>query len=366
MDIIAFVLSFAIILIGCEFFTNGVEWAGKRFELSEGAVGSVLAAVGTALPETVIPIIAIFFLNDSGAGGAIGVGAILGAPFMLATLALFVCGMAVLVFRKRRGVGILRVDGRLIRRDLKFFIGAYALAVLAALVPAELHLAKVVLGFGLIGLYVFYVYNAMKMGDTCADDEVDGLYCDRIAKKCFDREGNEIPCLEDPVGRGLDSVIRTGEPSTPMIFFQIALALIAIIVGANMFVGEIESLAGAIGLSPLILSILIVPVATELPEKFNSFLWIREGKDTFAIGNITGAMVFQSCIPVTIGVIFTEWTIDWSQSAQMLQGISMMIALISAVILYKESSHREIKMSGLFIGGMLYLAFLTLVIFLGG
>jgi cation:H+ antiporter len=121
-----------------------------------------------------------------------------------------------------------------------------------------------------------------------------------------------------------------------------------------------------VGLSPLILSLIIVPVATELPEKFNSFLWIREGKDTFAIGNITGAMVFQSCIPVTIGVIFTEWTIDWSQGVQMLQGVSMLIALLSAVILYHESSHREIKMSGLFLGGLLYILFLSLVLMVGG
>lgn len=366
MDIVAFVLSFAIILIGCEFFTNGVEWAGKRFKLSEGAVGSVLAAVGTALPETVIPIIAIFFLHDGGAGGEIGVGAILGAPFMLATLALFVCGTAVLVFRRKRGVNVLRVDGRLIRRDLKFFIAAFLLAVLAILVPADLHLVKVAIGVVLTLLYVMYVWTAMKLGDTCADDELDGLYCDLMARKVFDREGREVPNLKDPISRQLDKVIRIDEPSTPMIIFQIALALTAIVVGANMFVGQIESLAEAIGLSPLILSLIIVPIATELPEKFNSIMWIREGKDTFATGNITGAMVFQSCIPVTIGVMFTEWTIEWSQPVQMLQGISMFIALASAIVLYKESSHREIKMSGLFFGGLLYLMFLALVLFVGG
>ena len=88
MDVIIFLLSFAVILAGCEFFTNGVEWAGKRFNLSEGAVGSVLAAVGTAMPETLVPLIAILMLGGE-AGREIGVGAILGAPFMLATMALF-------------------------------------------------------------------------------------------------------------------------------------------------------------------------------------------------------------------------------------------------------------------------------------
>jgi len=46
-----------------------------------------------------------------------------------------------------------------------------------------------------------------------------------------------------------------------------------------------------------------------MPEKFNSVLWIGRRKDTLALGNITGAMVFQSCIPVVFGMIFTDWNI---------------------------------------------------------
>src|SRR5262249_7978639 len=61
------------------------------------------------------------------------------------------------------------------------------------------------------------------------------------------------------------------------------------------------------GLSPLAFSLLVAPLATELPEKFNSVLWIRRGKDTLAMGNMTGAMGFQSVFPVTIGVLLTPW-----------------------------------------------------------
>jgi hypothetical protein len=65
MDLVLFVLSFFIILAGCEFFTNGVEWAGKRFKLTESAVGSLLAAVGTAMAETILPLVAILLLGGS-------------------------------------------------------------------------------------------------------------------------------------------------------------------------------------------------------------------------------------------------------------------------------------------------------------
>ena len=47
--------SLIVILAGAELFTNGIEWIGEGFGLSEGAVGSVLAAVGTALPRPSCP-----------------------------------------------------------------------------------------------------------------------------------------------------------------------------------------------------------------------------------------------------------------------------------------------------------------------
>jgi cation:H+ antiporter len=360
MDVILFLLSFAIILIGCEFFTNGVEWAGKRFELSEGCVGSVLAAVGTALPETVIPIIAIFFMPSAGSS-EIGVGAILGAPFMLATLALFVCGLSVLIFRKRRGTNKLHVDEGLVRRDLAFFLGAYSLAALAAFLPADMAWLKYLIGMSLIPIYIVYVWYTVRHGQNCSENEVEALYCDRIKRKCFGRTGEEIECLPDPAARGLDHYIRKHEPSTFLIIFQIILALLAIIIGANIFVQEIESLAEALNINALVLSLLIVPIATELPEKFNSFLWIREKKDTFAFGNITGAMVFQSCIPVTIGILATSWTINLNDPVQVLQAASIFIALLSASVIYLESKRREISIAGLFFGGLLYAVFIAMV-----
>ena len=69
-------------------------------------------------------------------------------------------------------------------------------------------------------------------------------------------------------------------------------------------------MAESAGLEPLVLSLVLAPFATELPEKANSFFWVREGKDALALGNITGAMVFQSTLPVSIGLVFTDWELD--------------------------------------------------------
>jgi cation:H+ antiporter len=80
--------------------------------------------------------------------------------------------------------------------------------------------------------------------------------------------------------------------------------------GAHLFVEQIIELADSIGVEPLALSLVLAPLATELPEKANSFFWVREGKDSLALGNITGAMVFQSTMPVAFGLAFTAWEFD--------------------------------------------------------
>ena len=133
MTVVLFLMSFVVILSGCELFVNSVEWFGRRLDLGEGAVGSVLAAVGTALPETIIPIIAI--AAGGTAGVEVGTGAILGAPFMLSTLAMFVCGSAVVIFSltgsRSRTVRLNRV---VLNRDLSFFLVVYSVGVLVGVV----------------------------------------------------------------------------------------------------------------------------------------------------------------------------------------------------------------------------------------
>src|SRR6266446_5816667 len=132
------VVSLAVILIGCDLFTNGVEWLGKKLSLGEGAVGSVLAAVGTCMPETLIAILAIVFGEKSGVGDDIGIGAILGAPLMLSTLAFFITGAAVLLFSvTKRRHSKMRVDHRILGRDLRFFFIVFSLSAIATYLPGK-------------------------------------------------------------------------------------------------------------------------------------------------------------------------------------------------------------------------------------
>ena len=80
----------------------------------------------------------------------------------------------------------------------------------------------------------------------------------------------------------------------------------------HFFVEEIQQISMAMKIPAMLLSLIITPIATELPEKFNSVMWIKGKKDNLALGNITGAMVFQSCIPTAIGLAFTPWILKAS------------------------------------------------------
>ena len=281
MDVVFLLSSFAVILAGALLFTNAIEWAGHRLGLGEGATGSVLAAVGTAMPETLIPIVAII---GGGEGSEdVAVGAIIGAPFLLAALAMALVGIAALVFRGRREQGVrLAADIPTLDRDLTFFLVFFALGIAAGLVlpdPLKIPLAIVfVLAYGV------YVRQTLRGGGAVQEIEsIGALYIDRSPGD---------------------------QPPTGAIVLQLVIGLGAIVGGAHLFVEELVAVAADVGIEPLVLSLVLAPLATELPEKANSFFWVKDGKDSLALGNITGAMVFQSTIPVAFGLALTEWNLD--------------------------------------------------------
>ncbi|MGH2950875.1 MAG: sodium:calcium antiporter [Solirubrobacterales bacterium] len=281
MAVFLLAASFAVILAGALFFTNAVEWAGHKLEIGEGATGSLLAAVGTAMPETLIPIVAII----GGAEGAedVAIGAIIGAPFLLATIAMALVGTSALIFRGRREQGTrLNADAETLDRDLVFFGVFFAAGTAIGLgVPEGL---QIPIAVGFVVAYGSYVRRTLRGGGAVQEVETIGsLYLDRTP-------GN------DPAGQ--------------TIVLQFVIGLGAIVGGAHLFVEELISVAEDIGVEPLVLSLILAPLATELPEKANSFFWVREGKDSLALGNITGAMVFQSTIPIAFGLALTDWDLD--------------------------------------------------------
>ena len=348
VTVVVLVFSLAIILLSCEVFTNGIEWLGHRLGLADTATGSILAAVGTAMPETIIPLIAIF-LGTEEQGEEIGEGAILGAPFMLSTLATFVGGVAIWYGYKRgkRGPTLkLRKDHA--SRDLRFFIAMYSLALVAGLLGTS-----VVEDTGFDSHYLnFSIAALLVSGATVTRATVCGSRT--VSDECEKKE-NTCPLFYCKRIFGIDP--EYGRLGFTFIILQVVAALIGIIIGAKFFVDGVEDVSVAIGVSPIVLAFVIAPIATELPEKFNSVIWYLRTKDTLAFGNITGAMVFQSSIPVSIGLLFTEWSLEPINIA------SIVMAMIAASWLYYELNHGGISYKVMLASGSFYLIYIALLVF---
>jgi len=323
------IISLGVILVGAEVFVNAVEWLGHKLNLSEGAVGSVLAAVGTALPETLIPIIAIVFGNSS-KGHDIGIGAILGAPLMLATVAMFVTGVAVIVFRRRRTYGAKVVaDYSSMSRDLGFFILVYTVAALAGMIPPENRAWQLAIGVLLVVSYFWYILVMLgEERDIISDHELPRFYFAR----------------------------KNSSPSLDLVLLQVLVALGFIIFGACIFVESVTEVAAMYAVPAFVLALIITPVATELPEKFNSVIWISRNKDTLALGNITGAMVFQSSLIPAIGIFLTDWQLTSSAL------IVALLAIASSSFIYIELRKRKhVSAPMLLMGGLFYVLFIYLI-----
>jgi cation:H+ antiporter len=332
MTIIELVLSAVVIVVAAALFTNAVEILGERLNLGEGAVGSVLAAVGTALPETMIPIVAVIasVLTGASAAGDIGVGAILGAPFLLATLAMFVAGVSVLAFRRpRESDDEVVVEEGTEKRDMIYFLVLFSLGAGAGIVPLPFYL-KVVLAILLVVVYALYVRQTIKSGG----------------------EG-----VEDPPEK-LTLWPSSSEAPTWAVAAQVVGTVAVMGAGAHIFVSAVEHLSKSVGVPAGLIALVLAPLATELPEKFNSVIWLRGNKDTLALGNMTGAMVFQSSVPVALGLAFTSWSLD------ALNVLAVALALAGGVYLYLLlSREKPIEGEHLLVGGVLYAVFVVAALF---
>ena len=317
------VVSFAVMVAGAAVFTNAVEWAGVRLGLGHGAVGSVLAAVATAMPESLIPVIAV--ITGGKEADPVAIGAIIGAPFLLATLAMAVCGATALIYRARRVSPRLQPDRSTMTRDLYVVVGALVLGIIVGLADSlPLRIAGAVV---LVAVWAVLTWKTIAQGrEEGGGDEPGSLY--------FDTTKN------DP-------------PSNLQVIIQVLVSVGMLIGGAQLFVSNIEHLATGLGIDPLILTLVIAPLATELPETLNSLIWIRQGKDTLALGNVTGALVLQSMPLVAFGMLTTGWRLHDPALAAMFAALAGAVLSLIAVLRARGWSVPFVGCSaGLYLGGV--------------
>jgi cation:H+ antiporter len=289
-----FIAAALTIYFACEYFVNGVEWFGRKLKLSATATGTVLAAFGTALPESAVTFVAVMFGKTPQARG-IGVGAALGGPLVLATIAYAVVGAALWwnMRRLQRSDRLVRVDHRRLARDQSWFLAIFAVKMGLGLVAFAI---KPWLGMAFLAAYALYVWHQMRSVDDTPEDILE-------------------PLKLRP---------RQTDPAMRWVAAQTLLALAVIAAASRVFVGQLEAIGTLFSLPLQLVALVLSPVATELPETVNALIWVRQGKERLALANISGAMMIQATIPSALGLFATPWLFDTTLKAA---GVMTMLAI---------------------------------------
>lgn len=276
-----FLGSAGVIYLACEYFVNGVEWFGRKLDLGATATGTVLAAFGTALPESAVTFVAVMFGKTPEARD-IGVGAALGGPLVLATIAYAVVGIALWFnsSRLQRPDHLIRVDHRRLARDQSWFLAIFVVKVGLGLVAFAI---KPWLGVLFLAAYAMYVWREIRNSDSVPEEEI----------------------LEP-----LKLRPQQADPALRWVVTQTVAALVVIAAASRLFVSQLEAIGIAFALPPHLVALLLSPVATELPETINALIWVRQGKERLALANISGAMMIQATIPSSLALFATPWMFD--------------------------------------------------------
>ncbi len=317
--------SAVVIYVACEYFVNGVEWVGRRFAVGQQATGSILAAFGTALPESVITFIAVVF-GTTAAQKEIGVGAALGGPLVLATIAYAVVGLTLMACRTQLpDSGVVRATFKRLSVDQGWFLGVFVIKIGLGLVAFAI---KPWLGVFFLAVYGIYFWKEMR------------------------EEGGEDEGELEP----LKLMRAHSTPPTWAALAQTLVALAVIFAASRVFVGQLDTLGPALGIRPQLLALLLSPIATELPETMNAVIWVRQGKYRLALANISGAMMIQATVPTALGLFFTPWLFDTSLI------VGAAITLVAVGVMFLAFRRGMVSRRILAAMGLFYLAFAVILI----
>ncbi|MCW2640713.1 MAG: hypothetical protein JWP76_3019, partial [Dactylosporangium sp.] len=331
-------------------------------------------------PESVVTFVAVVF-GTSGAQKDIGVGAAMGGPLALATVAYGVTGWMMLARRRRvhahaRAEATVSVDAAApanatgrgnatghgnatgrgnatapgggpaasrggadvpgddagdlakLARDQRWFLTIFIVKVGLGLVAFAF---KPWLGLLFFAAYAVYFWREIRGGGGGAGGDGEDLE----------------PLLLQR---------RRAKPATWAVVTQTLATLVVIFAASQLFVHQLDAIGPMLGLPAAVTALLLSPIATELPEIMNAIIWVRQGKTPLALANISGAMMIQATVPSGLGLLFTPWRFD---TALLVSGIATMVGIVYLLILLRT---RKFTAKTLSFAAVFYLAFAATLI----
>jgi cation:H+ antiporter len=257
--IVLMVGGFAVLVLGGELLVRGGSNLGRAVGLSRLVIGLTIVAACTSAPEMAVTVAASLAGNSG-----LAVGNVVGSNIFNV---LFILGVSAVATP-------LIVRSQLIRLDIPAMIGVTVVLLALALDGA----VSVLDGALLLLLMVAYTAWVLRIGRRTEDPTEDPAAGPRSG---------------DPAGtpRGKAVLASVG---------LIAVGVALLVVGARWLVDAAVTVAGALGVSDLVIGLTVVAAGTSLPELATSVIAALRGERDIAVGNIVGSNIFN--IGAVLGV----------------------------------------------------------------
>jgi len=245
-NLLIFIVALFLVVRGATLATKYSAKVAERFNISRYAIGFIVVAFISILPETVISI-------SSALKGIpeFGLGTLFGSN--VADLTLIFAIMTIVAGRR------LKVESKMLK-NVKYYPFLVMLPIIFGL---NGHYSRIE-GIALMAAGLFFYYQIFKAGT------------------------GPSKAYHAAHGKFKDSII-------------LLLAMVILLVGAHFTVNSAAEIADALKVSPVLIGMLVVGLGTTLPELFYSLKAIRKREDGLAIGDILGTVMADATI--VVGVI---------------------------------------------------------------
>ncbi len=278
-----FLLGFALLIKGGDWFVDGATGIAHRFHLPELLIGATVVSIGTTLPEVMVSAQAAL-QHNSGISYGNAIGSIICNTSLIAALT------------------VTFAPGPVNKKSLRlpaaaFFIAAFIYSFVAYTSGQFTRLFGICL-LAMFAAYMFLSVRAMKngeMGDEPAEQEEE--------KK------------EMSLGQEL---------------LLLVIGAAAIAVGANLLVENGTIIASALGVPDSVIGLTMVALGTSLPELVTAVTSLMKGHGALSLGNVIGANLFNIVLVSGMAMTLTPFSIP---SEKMIFGMNSSLIIDILVML---------------------------------
>jgi len=298
MDIFLAIIGLGLLVLGAEIVIRGSISFGKKINISLFAIGVVIVAGGTSLPELASSINAV--LNNY---SDLALGAVVGSN--IANLVLVMAATTIIF-------PIVNINKNQINQAwINIFLGI-------VLIFMTFFYFNYIFGIVAILTLIYLMYIQMKKG------EIDNTEIDK------------------------------NDYSTIISLILIVLGIIFLVFGSDLLVSSAIEIAKKYNVSEAVIGLSLIAFGTSLPELVVGILSAIKKKVDFALGNILGSNIYNVLGVLGISSLFGNFTLP---EIFLKQDLLIMIAITSIVLIFMLSMKKIGRIYGI-LGLSIYVSYL--------